>query len=227
MAGTVGSIVAVDPKVYVNSLSLSGVRFGPKKSRRTSAASVELSSPFVAAWKGWRIQGRWKEQRRRRRDGGGVVAELGGHYEEGFEDVQLMKGETNNVFVGKTGMLYSVLEHARYAQIINYFTQKAVRTVLYQLYEMNPPSYTWLYNYIAQNNATDGHRFIRRLAKERQELAERVMITRLHLYGKWIKKLDHAKMYERISDENLTIMRERLMETVIWPSDDSNTEKIG
>ncbi|KAK1315107.1 hypothetical protein QJS10_CPA06g01525 [Acorus calamus] len=201
MAGTVGSIVAVDPKVYVNSLSFSGVRFGPKQSRRTSAASVELSSPFVAAWEGLRIQGRLKEQRRRRRDGGGVVAELGGHYEEGFEDVQL--------------------------QIINYFTQKAVRTVLYQLYEMNPPSYTWLYNYIAQNNATDGHHFIRHLAKERQELAERVMITRLHLYGKWIKKLDHAKMYERISDENLTIMRERLMETVIWPSDDSNTEKIG
>jgi hypothetical protein len=32
-------------------------------------------------------------------------------------------------------------------------------------------------------------------------------------------------MYEKISDENLTLMRERLMETVIWPTDD--TEKIG
>ncbi|KAG8098666.1 hypothetical protein GUJ93_ZPchr0013g37181 [Zizania palustris] len=58
---------------------------------------------------------------------------------------------------------------------------------------------------------------------ERQELAERVMITRLHLYSKWIKKCDHAKMYERISDENLLLMRERLMETVIWPADDTNT----
>uniref|UniRef100_A0A0A9C5N7 Uncharacterized protein n=1 Tax=Arundo donax TaxID=35708 RepID=A0A0A9C5N7_ARUDO len=53
------------------------------------------------------------------------------------------------------------------------------------------------------------------------------MITRLHLYGKWIKKCDHAKMYEKISDENLALMRERLMETVIWPTDDTNTEKIG
>jgi hypothetical protein len=29
--------------------------------------------------------------------------------------------------------------------IINYFTYKATHTVLHQLYEMNPPSYTWLY----------------------------------------------------------------------------------
>jgi len=63
--------------------------------------------------------------------------------------------------------------------------------------------------------------------QERQELAERVMVTRLHLYGKWIKKCDHGKMYEMISDENLMLMRERLMETVIWPTDDTNAEKIG
>ncbi|KAH9741321.1 Chaperonin-like RbcX protein 2 [Citrus sinensis] len=63
--------------------------------------------------------------------------------------------------------------------------------------------------------------------KEKQDLAERVMITRLHLYGKWVKKCDHAQMYKAISDENLELMRERLIETVIWPSDDSNTEKIG
>lgn len=41
------------------------------------------------------------------------------------------------------------------------------------------------------------------------------------------QKLDHAKMYQKISDENLQLMRERLMETVIWPTDDTNTEKIG
>jgi hypothetical protein len=33
----------------------------------------------------------------------------------------------------------------RVQNIINYFTYKATHTVLYQLYEMNPPSYTWLY----------------------------------------------------------------------------------
>ncbi|KAL0735464.1 hypothetical protein Bca4012_011674 [Brassica carinata] len=110
--------------------------------------------------------------------------------------------------------------------LVNYFTYKAVRTVLHQLYEMNPPQYTWFYNYVVSNRPTDGKRFLRTLGKESQELAERVMITRLHLYGKWIKKCDHGKIYQDISDENLALMRERLMETVIWPSDDSNSEVI-
>ncbi|CAN7140651.1 unnamed protein product [Brassica rapa subsp. narinosa] len=103
-----------------------------------------------------------------------------------------------------------------------------------------------LYNsYVVSNRPTDGKRFLRTLGKkfscsnfgygstmfslglnESQELAERVRITRLHLYGKWIKKCDHGKIYQDITDENLALMRERLMETVIWPSDDSNSEVI-
>ncbi|KAK4408269.1 Chaperonin-like RbcX protein 2, chloroplastic [Sesamum angolense] len=98
------------------------------------------------------------------------------------------------------------------------------RTVLNQLYEMNPTQYRWLYNFVASNELGYGKHFIRNLGKEQHELAERVMVTRLHLYGRWIKKCDHTEMYERISDQNLELMRERLMETVIWPSDDSNTE---
>ncbi|CAN0901755.1 Chaperonin-like RbcX protein 2, chloroplastic [Linum grandiflorum] len=130
-----------------------------------------------------------------------VVSELAGQYEDSFEDVK--------------------------TQIVNYFTYKAVRTVMNQLYEMNPTHYRWFYDFVATNKPGSGKHFIRKLAKERQDLAERVMVTRLHLYGKWIKKCDHAEMYKDISDENLALMRERLMETVIWPSDDSNTEKIG
>ncbi|KAK0604400.1 hypothetical protein LWI29_015301 [Acer saccharum] len=95
-------------------------------------------------------------------------------------------------------------------QILNYFTYKAV-----------------VYDFVVTNKPGDGKRFIRSLGKENHDLAERVMITRLHLYGKWIKKCDHAQIYKEISDENLELMRERLIETVIWPSDDTNTEKIG
>lgn len=129
-----------------------------------------------------------------------VVNELGGQYEEVFNDIKL--------------------------QIRDSFTAKAVRTVLYQLHEMNPPDYTWFYNFVATNDPGDGKLFLRTLAKERQGLAERVMITRLHLYSKWIKVCDHAEIYKEISDENLELMRERLMETIVWPSDDSNTEKM-
>ncbi|KAJ8768188.1 hypothetical protein K2173_021128 [Erythroxylum novogranatense] len=82
-------------------------------------------------------------------------------------------------------------------------------------------------SFVAFNKPGDGKRFIRVLVKERQDLAERVMLTQLHLYGKWVKKRDHAEIYNEISNENLALMREWLMETVIWPSDDTNTEKIG
>nr|XP_043628493.1 chaperonin-like RbcX protein 2, chloroplastic [Erigeron canadensis] len=130
-----------------------------------------------------------------------IVNSLGGQYEESFHDVE--------------------------TQIFNLFTYKAVRTLMNQLYEMNPTEYRWFYDFVATNKPTEGKRFLRTLQKEKHELAERVMVTRLHLYGKWVKNLDHAEMYKDLSDQNLELMRERLMETVIWPSDDTNTEKIG
>ncbi|GMI92358.1 homologue of cyanobacterial RbcX 2 [Hibiscus trionum] len=170
--------------------------------------SLELGSSFVNSWHDSRCSYKMipgvvnktsmKQPKDRRLV---VVNNLGGQYEDTFGDVK--------------------------RQLLNYFTYKAVRTVLNQLYEINPPQYTWFYQFAAANKPTDGKRFLRILSKERQELAERVMITRLHLYGKWIKKCDHGEIYKEISDENLELMRERLMETVVWPSDDSNTEKIG
>ncbi|KAI4306683.1 hypothetical protein L6164_029938 [Bauhinia variegata] len=163
--------------------------------------AMELRSSFVDSGREWRlcVNRSYKKQSKDRKLV--IVNELGGQYEDTFEDVK--------------------------TQILNYFTYKAVRTVLQQLYEMNPPQYTWFYNFVATNKPGDGKRFIRSLGKEQQDLAERVMVTRLHLYGKWVKKCNHAEIYQEISDENLELMRERLMETVIWPSDDTNTEKIG
>lgn len=170
--------------------------------RRGGGGTMKLSSSFIDPCREWRLSAT-KSCKRQRKDHRrvAIVNELGGQYEETFDDVK--------------------------TQMLNYFTYKAVRTVLQQLYEMNPPKYTWFYNYVASNKPGDGKLFIRSLWKEQQELAERVMVTRLHLYGKWVKKCDHAEIYKEISDENLELMRERLMETVIWPSDDSNTEMIG
>ncbi|XP_073148380.1 chaperonin-like RbcX protein 2, chloroplastic [Henckelia pumila] len=123
-----------------------------------------------------------------------VVNELGGQYEDTFNDVKL--------------------------EIINYFTFKAVRTVLEQLYELNPPQYIWFYSFVSNNaESKDWKRLLQILVKENQELAERVMITRLSLYGRWIKKCDHGEIYKEISEENLKLMRDRLLETIIWPFD--------
>ncbi|THU65423.1 hypothetical protein C4D60_Mb05t03460 [Musa balbisiana] len=159
-----------------------------------------------------------KWQKRSRRTCGLVVAEMGGQYEEeGFDDVRVVKGAP--ALVGKSrpfrGLMvdFIICPHGMSArghgpmrnvhsgqsqmvksdnlltllQLINYFTYKAARTVLHQLHEMNPPSYMWLYK-------TINH------LMEKQDLAERVMITCFHLYGKWIKKCDHAKTYQQISE---------------------------
>ncbi|MED6204603.1 Chaperonin-like RbcX protein 2, chloroplastic [Stylosanthes scabra] len=170
--------------------------------------TMELRSSFIDPMREWRLCLSRSCKKQKRKDhhhhhyrGFNVVNDIGGQYEDTFDDVK--------------------------TQMLNYFTYKAARTVLQQLYEMNPPQYTWFYNFVASNKPGDGKRFIRSLGKEQQDLAERVMVTRLHLYGKWVKKCNHAEIYQEISDENLELMRERLMETVIWPSDDSNTERIG
>ncbi|KAG8388999.1 hypothetical protein BUALT_Bualt02G0183800 [Buddleja alternifolia] len=157
---------------------------------------LELSSSFTdnSSMKALSGAKNSKKQRKNRRSLV-VVNELAGQYEDNFEDVK--------------------------RQIFDYFTYKAVRTVLNQLYEMNPTQYRWFYDFVATNERGYGKRFIRDLQKEKHELAERVMVTRLHLYGKWVKRCDHTEMYERISDQNLELMRERLMETVVWPSDTS------
>ncbi|KAI3448889.1 hypothetical protein Pfo_005554 [Paulownia fortunei] len=164
---------------------------------------VKLSSSFLDAWHEWRLSAKMLSccttngcsRKRQKLQGLIVVDELGGQYEDTFNDVKM--------------------------EIINYFTFKAVRTVLEQLYEMNPPQYKWFNNFVADNVPNNGKRFLQTLVKERRELAERVMITRLSLYGRWIKKCDHGEIYEEISEENLRLMRERLLETIQWPSDDN------
>ncbi|XP_075633226.1 chaperonin-like RbcX protein 2, chloroplastic [Castanea sativa] len=178
------------------------------RKRLGKLGSVELRSSFIDSGRDLRLSRKAlsgivnRNSRKQRKDRRFVIVnELGGQYEDTFEDVK--------------------------TQILNYFTYKAVRTVLNQLYEMNPTQYRWFYDFVASNKPNDGKRFIRSLGKEKQDLAERVMITRLHLYGKWVKKCNHAEIYQEISDQNLELMRERLMETVIWPSDDTNTERIG
>ncbi|KAM0013841.1 putative chaperonin-like RbcX [Helianthus debilis subsp. tardiflorus] len=185
---------SLSSKGHVNYYTQNGHKSVGKK-QLFVPGSLELRSSFVHSNYSVRIPC-YKVQRKSK--GLVVVNELGGQYDDTFRDVQ--------------------------AQLFNLFTYKAVRTVMNQLYEMNPTEYRWFYDFVVTNKPNDGKRFLRVLQKEKHELAERVMVTRLHLYGRWIKKVDHAAMYKDLSDQNLALMRERLMETVIWPSDDANWE---
>ncbi|KAL9679365.1 hypothetical protein QQ045_017224 [Rhodiola kirilowii] len=196
--------------------------------------SVELSSSFVESWEDWRKSGSVMAincgvslmRRKRGRRSSVIVSELAGQYEDSFEDVKavisctLQAGLYTNSEKSHVCVCVFFLQ-----QMLNYFTYKAVRTVMNQLYEMNPTEYRWLYEYVllvfsaflmlnlflsvseyrclmqlfdsfvffgfnsfvVNNKPGDGKRFLRTLGKERHELAERVMVTRLHLYGKWIK----------------------------------------
>jgi len=117
-----------------------------------------------------------------------IVNDLGGEYTENFDDVE--------------------------KHLVDYFTYKAVKTVLAQLLEMNPVEYRWLYSFVTEHPPQDSVVFIRALVKQKQELAERVMVTRLHLFNQWVKKYNHANLYESIQKQNLELLRERLMQTV-------------
>jgi len=214
MVGAVSVLgsVHVEP---CRTIIISEARFRFKFSRigrrhwREAPVPGALSSSLTDAWQDWRLSARVFARvvyasAMRGRDCRPlvVVDEFAGQYEENFDDV------------GKN--------------LIDYFTFKAVRTVLAQLYEMNPTQYMWLYNYVVDNKPRDGKRFLRNLVKERQELGERVMITRLHLFNKWVKRYNHVDIHRAISDQNLELMRERLVEIVKWPSDnDPDTPKTG
>ncbi|KAL5198477.1 hypothetical protein ABZP36_001989 [Zizania latifolia] len=110
-----------------------------RSSRRAMAPTTAGERGAVGTRWGRRRRGAVARAARRRRRGLVVVGEFGGTYEDGFEDV--------------------------HTEIVNYFTYKATSTVLHQLYEMNPPAYTWLYNYVVVNDPKEGKHFLVGLAK--------------------------------------------------------------
>ncbi|BBN00111.1 hypothetical protein MPTK1_1g26500 [Marchantia polymorpha subsp. ruderalis] len=166
--------------------------------------SLVLENPWACAWQDWRSGAKVLAQLVPRAAAGGgrqrrpfvVRDDLGGQYEDSFDDVD--------------------------KHLLDYFTFKAVRTVLAQLAEMNPHQYAWFYNYVVNVKPQDSKVFLQRLVKEKQELAERVMVTRLHLFNKWVKKYNHAQLHKAISDENLALLRERLMQTVKFSNTENN-----
>ncbi|HEY9667134.1 MAG TPA: chaperonin family protein RbcX [Coleofasciculaceae cyanobacterium] len=63
----------------------------------------------------------------------------------------------------------------------SYLTYQALRTVLDQLRETDPPQSLWLHAFCSRNSVQDGEAFIQALLREKQELAFRIMTVREHL----------------------------------------------
>jgi len=62
----------------------------------------------------------------------------------------------------------------------SYLTYQALRTVLAQLGETNPPLELWLHNFSA-GKIQDGESYIEQLLREKPDLALRIMTVREHI----------------------------------------------
>ena len=65
--------------------------------------------------------------------------------------------------------------------LISYLTYQALRIVLEQLGETDPPQALWLHAFSSRNSIQDGEAYIQALLRERQEIAFRIMTVRQHL----------------------------------------------
>lgn len=65
--------------------------------------------------------------------------------------------------------------------LASYVTYQALRTILTQLSETDPPVAFWLQQFSANSNVQDGDVFIQELLKARQDLGFRLMTVREHI----------------------------------------------
>jgi hypothetical protein len=65
--------------------------------------------------------------------------------------------------------------------LTSYLTYQAMRTVLAQLTETNPPLALWLHHFSGKNAIQDGEAYLEALLQENRELAFRIMTVREHL----------------------------------------------
>ena len=63
----------------------------------------------------------------------------------------------------------------------SYLTYQAVRTVLAQLSETNPPLALWLHRFSSTDKIQDGEAYIQNLFREKPDLALRIMTVREYL----------------------------------------------
>ncbi len=65
--------------------------------------------------------------------------------------------------------------------LISYLTYQAMRTVLAQLGETDPPRAFWLQQFSARHNFQDGEAYLQDLLAERPDLAYRIMTVREYI----------------------------------------------
>ncbi len=113
--------------------------------------------------------------------------------------------------------------------LASYLTYQAVKTVLAQLSETDPPQALWFSRFSSQDKIQDGDAYLRALLEERPELAFRVMTVREHLADEVLEFIPEITRTE-ILKTNSEHRRQHLEKiTQFTPSNfepDTRTEEI-
>jgi len=106
--------------------------------------------------------------------------------------------------------------------LISYLTYQAVRVVVSQLSETDPPVAIWLNSFSSTGKIQDGEAYLKELIVERQALAFRIMTVREHLAAEIVDflpemartgieqaNMEHRRQYlERVTQFNLETQSE-------------------
>lgn len=111
--------------------------------------------------------------------------------------------------------------------LISYLTYQAVRVVISQLSETDPPVAIWLNSFSSTGKIQDGEAYLKELIAERQALAFRIMTVREHLAAEIVDflpemtrtgieqaNMEHRRQYlERVTQLNLETQSEPDLDT--------------
>lgn len=93
--------------------------------------------------------------------------------------------------------------------LASYLTYQAMRTVLAQLSENNPPLALWLHSFSGQSVMQDGEAYLHSLMAVNQELALRIMTVREHLTEEVVDELPEM-VRRQIAQQNMEHRRQQL-----------------
>jgi len=110
--------------------------------------------------------------------------------------------------------------------LMSYLTYQAVRVIVGQLSETNPPLSIWLNGFSSTGKIQDGEAYLAELLQENQELAFRVMTVRAHLAEEVTDYLPEM-VRTGIQQANMDHRRQYLERITQLPSAPSNSADEG
>ncbi|MCM1984423.1 RuBisCO chaperone RbcX [Lyngbya confervoides] len=93
--------------------------------------------------------------------------------------------------------------------VISYLTYEAVKTVLAQLHQTDPPRAFWLHQFSSRDKIQDGEAYLEALFQERQDLAFRILTVREALATEIVEFLPEMVL-TGVQQANMNLRRQQL-----------------